>query len=220
MKEIIKKNQIRCKSCKTVISSTYRHDFKWCKCGKVAVDGGTDYLKRVGELEDIEELSVVEKKADDLDNVVFLTRHKLTNKEHKFLFVPENRKIMYLENKDVFSFWDFADNFEEAVKTIQNANLEIVEYSEYAPKSSILTKTAKEEGFLIHDVKIPKTQEVIDDINYKLKGRSDKMIALGRVLGVFEMSVDLFNRGALDMKISEIYKTTCEEIFHIFEKKS
>lgn len=31
-----------------VIESETRHDFKWCKCKSVAVDGGHDYLKRVG----------------------------------------------------------------------------------------------------------------------------------------------------------------------------
>lgn len=38
-------NKIRCKRCGEVIESTDRHDFKFCKCGAVAVDGGTDYLK-------------------------------------------------------------------------------------------------------------------------------------------------------------------------------
>ena len=37
------------------------NDFKFCKCGAVAVDGGFDYLRRCGNLEDIEELSEVER---------------------------------------------------------------------------------------------------------------------------------------------------------------
>lgn len=40
------KNVIRCKSCGCVIESKHTHDFKNCKCGKVAVDGGHEYLKR------------------------------------------------------------------------------------------------------------------------------------------------------------------------------
>lgn len=50
-------NKIRCKKCGDVIESTYRHDFKFCKCGAVAVDGGKDYLRRCGNREDWEELS-------------------------------------------------------------------------------------------------------------------------------------------------------------------
>lgn len=37
------------------------NDFKFCKCGAVAVDGGFDYLRRCGNLENIEELSEVER---------------------------------------------------------------------------------------------------------------------------------------------------------------
>lgn len=50
-------NKIRCKKCGDIIESTYRHDFKFCKCGAVAVDGGRDYLRRYGNREDWEELS-------------------------------------------------------------------------------------------------------------------------------------------------------------------
>ena len=53
-------NKIRCKKCGEVIESADRHDFKFSKCGAVAVDGGTDYLKRSGNREDWEELSEYE----------------------------------------------------------------------------------------------------------------------------------------------------------------
>lgn len=54
---MIVSNKIKCKSCGDIIESKYRHDFVMCKCGKVGVDGGKDYLKRIGYPEDIEELS-------------------------------------------------------------------------------------------------------------------------------------------------------------------
>lgn len=50
-------NKIRCQKCGDVINSTHRHDFKFCKCGAVAVDGGKDYLRRYGNRKDWEELS-------------------------------------------------------------------------------------------------------------------------------------------------------------------
>jgi hypothetical protein len=42
-----------------------RHDFKFCKCGAVAVDGGKDYLRRVGNKDDYEELIEYEGRDDD-----------------------------------------------------------------------------------------------------------------------------------------------------------
>ncbi len=41
-------NAIQCLLCKEIIVSRHRHDFKSCKCGKVSVDGGLYYRKRVG----------------------------------------------------------------------------------------------------------------------------------------------------------------------------
>lgn len=43
---------IRCKKCGDVIESTHRHDFKFCKCGAVAADGGKDYRYLVVMLDD------------------------------------------------------------------------------------------------------------------------------------------------------------------------
>lgn len=39
------KNSIKCNHCNDEIESKHRHDFIKCKCGKVAVDGGSDYHK-------------------------------------------------------------------------------------------------------------------------------------------------------------------------------
>lgn len=41
-------NRIKCLKCLDIIESVHRHDFKWCKCKSVAVDGGKDYLRRIG----------------------------------------------------------------------------------------------------------------------------------------------------------------------------
>lgn len=45
-----KRNRIRCLYCDEVIESKHRHDYKSCSCGKTAVDGGTDYMRVVGDL--------------------------------------------------------------------------------------------------------------------------------------------------------------------------
>ena len=49
-------NKIRCNKCGDIIESVSDHDFEFCKCGAVAVDGGHDYLRRCGNREDWEEL--------------------------------------------------------------------------------------------------------------------------------------------------------------------
>jgi len=61
MKNKIIRNRGRCLICNTIIESKHRHDFVWCKCGAVAVDGGNDYLKRVGKPSLFEDLSEFEK---------------------------------------------------------------------------------------------------------------------------------------------------------------
>ena len=58
--EKIKVNTIRCRKCGDIIESLSVHDFKFCRCGAVAVDGGHDYLRRCGNLDEIEDLSEVE----------------------------------------------------------------------------------------------------------------------------------------------------------------
>lgn len=40
-------NKIQCKKCKDVIESKHIHDFKWCTCKSIAIDGGLEYLRRV-----------------------------------------------------------------------------------------------------------------------------------------------------------------------------
>ncbi len=52
------KNACKCVKCGDVIESKHSHDFVWCKCGSIAVDGGLDYVKRTGYPENIIEMSV------------------------------------------------------------------------------------------------------------------------------------------------------------------
>jgi hypothetical protein len=41
-------NQVRCNTCGGEPFSTHRHHFVNCGCNAIAVDGGQDYLRRVG----------------------------------------------------------------------------------------------------------------------------------------------------------------------------
>jgi len=45
---MIRINKIKCNECNDEIESKDRHDFVTCSCGNCSVDGGTEYLRRVG----------------------------------------------------------------------------------------------------------------------------------------------------------------------------
>jgi hypothetical protein len=48
---MIIQNAASCNGCGDFIVSKHRHDFVECTCGSIAVDGGQEYLRRVGGLE-------------------------------------------------------------------------------------------------------------------------------------------------------------------------
>mgnify|MGYP000724009172 CR=1 FL=1 len=56
--QIIISNRARCKLCEDVIESVHRHDFRYCRCGEIFVDGGKEYLRRgANNFANFEELS-------------------------------------------------------------------------------------------------------------------------------------------------------------------
>lgn len=57
---MIIRNAAQCAKCGDVVESKYRHDFARCSCGAIYVDGGKEYLRAGGKLEDF--ISLVETK--------------------------------------------------------------------------------------------------------------------------------------------------------------
>jgi ribosomal protein S27AE len=53
-------NALQCAKCDDVIVSTHRHDFRYCKCGAIAVDGGNEYSRWVGDIHNAKDLSEYE----------------------------------------------------------------------------------------------------------------------------------------------------------------
>ena len=47
METFLIRNAALCNTCNQEIESFYRHDFKKCRCGKIGVDGGLDYCRRL-----------------------------------------------------------------------------------------------------------------------------------------------------------------------------
>ena len=66
IKPIKYRNAIQCIICDDVIESKHRHDFKWCSCGSCAVDGGKDYMRRLGDPSNWIELSVPEEEDEKI----------------------------------------------------------------------------------------------------------------------------------------------------------
>jgi len=54
---MIVQNAVMCKKCDDFIVSKHRNDFVTCSCGTISVDGGQEYLKRYGNLEQYLDLS-------------------------------------------------------------------------------------------------------------------------------------------------------------------
>lgn len=58
---------IKCNKCGDIIYSRCRHDFHWCSCKSCAIDGGFDYYRIVGNMEDWEmtDVHVLDNKSED-----------------------------------------------------------------------------------------------------------------------------------------------------------
>lgn len=47
-------NKVRCKKCDDIIESKFTHDMVSCKCKSIAVDGGHEYQKLTGDIENFD----------------------------------------------------------------------------------------------------------------------------------------------------------------------
>lgn len=92
-------NKIKCNKCGDIIESKSRNDFRTCSCGAVSVDGGLDYIRRCGELEDYEELSVLEESEELRQEVI-----KKYKKES-----DEETMLKKIEEKLGFSIKEYND---------------------------------------------------------------------------------------------------------------
>lgn len=53
----IKRNAAMCLKCNDKLHSTHRHDFVRCKCGSISIDGGNAYIRWIGDLHNIKDLT-------------------------------------------------------------------------------------------------------------------------------------------------------------------
>jgi hypothetical protein len=57
-------SRIKCLKCGDIIQSMYKHDFVWCSCGNVFVDGGNDYF-RFGGFDDEKTVEFIDSKTEE-----------------------------------------------------------------------------------------------------------------------------------------------------------
>lgn len=106
------RNSGACTQCGDEIESTNRHDFCYCKCKAIAVDGGQDYLKRMGEPNDFRDTSVYQvdlnklgKEDDYLSKYIIWSPSGKTNPGTVFTDYPSALKVaeaMGKEHKAMF----------------------------------------------------------------------------------------------------------------------
>ena len=66
-------NQVECLKCGDRPFSRDRHDMSYCECGAIAVDGGQEYLRRVGDIGNCIDLSIIISDRDSSDIVEEMT---------------------------------------------------------------------------------------------------------------------------------------------------
>lgn len=62
------KNAVECAKCGDIIESKHRHDFKFCSCKAIFVDGGLDYQRYGGYAENILDRCEYVEVKDDKDD--------------------------------------------------------------------------------------------------------------------------------------------------------
>ena len=61
----LKLNAAKCLKCKSIIISRHRHDFVWCACQNIFVDGGTIYQRIGGPALDDDSYELLTELPDD-----------------------------------------------------------------------------------------------------------------------------------------------------------
>lgn len=84
-------NKIKCTHCGDEIESTHVHDFKWCRCRTVSVDGGKQYLKRSFKYSPNDYIDLSEYIDEYENKEVCQMREKKMNKTQKVLEHLQNK---------------------------------------------------------------------------------------------------------------------------------
>ena len=107
------KNAIKCLKCNDVVESKHKHDFKWCKCGTVFVDGGLTYRRIGGDLDMMQDVCEYIEMWEDGDkircindseqntlklNEIYTVDTSMNTTDNR-VYVKENKRFSFLKSR-------------------------------------------------------------------------------------------------------------------------
>ena len=107
------KNAFKCLYCNDIIESKHQHHFISCKCGKTSIDGGTSYIRLVGDLNMVEYMSERIEVWEDGDKIrcidgskqktlelgkVYTVDTSINTTDNR-VYVKENKRFSFLKSR-------------------------------------------------------------------------------------------------------------------------
>ena len=107
------KNAFKCLYCNNIIESKHQHHFISCKCGKMSIDGGTLYIRLVGDLDMIQDKCEYFEVWEDGDNIrcidgskqktlelgkVYTVDTSMNTTEDR-VYIKENKRFSFLKSR-------------------------------------------------------------------------------------------------------------------------
>ena len=107
------KNKWKCLYCNDIIESKHQHEYTTCKCGAMSIDGGTSYIRLVGDLDMMENMCERVEVWEDGDkircidgseqntlklNEVYTVDTSMNTTDNR-VYVKENKRFSFLKNR-------------------------------------------------------------------------------------------------------------------------
>jgi len=147
---------IECSNCKDIIYSRAHYDFHYCSCGKVAIDGGFDYVRILGKCgEAFSKFIMGVDKAD-----LYCDWNHGANKYGTIK--PKSREVK--EVRYIITLWAFKKEF-----TLQNKKLKyFIDYRLHEGKVEVIKPLFHRKDFnIFHKIYFTLIDEVV--IDYEIK---------------------------------------------------
>ena len=113
MKKRLIKNAFKCLYCNDTIESKHQHEYVTCQCGKTSIDGGTSYIRLVGDLNNIKDMSEYIDVWEDGDKIrcidgskqktlelgkVYTVDTSMNTTEDR-VYIKENKRFSFLKSR-------------------------------------------------------------------------------------------------------------------------
>ena len=107
------KNEWKCLYCNDIIESKHRHEYVTCKCGEMSIDGGTSYIRLVGDLNMMQDMCERIEVWEDGDKIrciddseqntlklseVYTVDTSMNTTEDR-VYVKENKRFSFLKSR-------------------------------------------------------------------------------------------------------------------------